>query len=454
MLSRARQLVAGAPSREPIPADQIGGPRLLCFGVDALHVGFHAQVSVALREQVRFAVERLRSKDLQEGDTVVQIGGLDWIVTGGPGRAHEALLEREEGVLKLGRERQPNPSLAFEIRSATLWNLGLRGAWEWAARIAQEVHAETFGAHRGGWSAVQPVLSRIDLTCDTLNVPFAHDQQTGPIFVSSATMTEFDLPEGERGQRSFARRATYATGWSFGKGAHVARVYRKAEEITKVSGKRWFLDVWRAQSGVEVDLDRDKDRIWRVEHQLRREFLKTLKLRAPNGQDVSIDGIDALEAAIPLIWSRCCGTDTSSGWLSWRIKESEDMSRRSTWAFRREWSLVQQAPAIFGARVQGSALMLDRSRRAKAEELAKGALGYLETIASLLPHEQHGADLDRVLDWLREEALRIYAREGTNFAIEVKKKATKNNGDLVEAIKQNAALAERRAVLEELLTML
>jgi hypothetical protein len=198
----------------------------------------------------------------------------------------------------------------------------------------------------------------------------------------------------------------------------------------------------------------DRDQVWRVEHQLRREKLSrfvvdstegwALKQKATKGIDkIPLDSLESLKAALPHIWAHCVGTELSSGWLSWRVKEGDDFAKRSTWDHREEWKLLQRAPAHFGLAVEGVALKLDLSRKATSEKLAAAALGYLSTIAAGLDWEDHEGNLDRVLEWLREHSVKLLAEKETTFSLEVQRKARAKNEDLADAIKVNRELAKR-----------
>ena len=460
VLRAALLLEQGQGEGQAVPSSSITEPHLLSFGIDALVLRFEAVVSDRIRLEVALAVEdsqdkRRRKQASSEGrEITVTLGGIVWRPKRGKGANHEAVLCCEHGDLVLGRKEQRSPQLTFKFAAQTLWNLGLDGSWSWAEGIAQAVHEQS-----GGPGRVAAKLNRLDLTSDTLNVPLKHDERDGPIFVSNATMGEhgevaLDTETPGSTQRTYKRRTLYVTGWSWGKGAHVARCYRKCEEIAKVSGKLWFLDVWAKQGGVQIDMVEDRDRVWRVEHQLRREKLSrfvvdstegwALKQKATRGIDkIPLDSLESLKAALPHIWAHCVGTELSSGWLSWRVKEGDDFSKRSTCDHREEWKLLQRAPAHFGLAVEGVALKLDLSRKATSEKLAAAALGYLSTIAAGLDWEDHEGDLDRVLEWLREHSVKLLAEKETTFSLEVQRKARAKNEDLADAIKVNRELAKR-----------
>lgn len=461
LVVRSEQLLTPTQAVALVPADQIEDPRLLCFGVDAFVLRFNARVSTWIRMKIALLVadeeDKLRKKaaSREDSEVSVDLGGVEWRVVSGNGQNHEALLKNERSKLALGRKEQKVPQLTFTFAAQTIWNLGVAGCWLWAEGIALAVHEES-----GGVTGLEAMVSRIDLTCDMLNVPLDHDDREGPVFVCNANMAEYDRVkvEEESGDtmRSYRRRSLYCTGWSWGKGQHVQRIYRKLEEISKVSGKGWFLDVWAQQSGVEIDLKRDLDRVWRCEAQLRREKLARFVVQLqtegkaqrgntdPKQRIETLDNLEALEAAIPHLWSYCVGTATSSGWLSWRSKESDDWTRRSRWEHREEWQLVQRAPEVFGFKLDGCALKLNRSRRGRAEQLMAGALGYLESMATELDYEVHEGDLDKALEWFREEALKRLAEKETTFGLEVQRKARLRNVDLADAIKTNRALVKVR----------
>jgi hypothetical protein len=196
---------------------------------------------------------------------------------------------------------------------------------------------------------------------------------------------------------------------------------------------------------------RDLARVWRIEAQLRRERLGRFAAQLQAEGKVTtttLDNLEALEAAIPHLWAYCVGTATSSGWLSWRSKDGEDFAKRSEWEHRPEWLLIQRAPEVFGFKLDGCALKLDRSRKARAEQLMAGALGYLTAMAAELEYEEHEGNLDKALEWFRKEATKLLTEKETTFGLEVQRKARLRNVDLADAIKTNRALVKARTRLQ------
>jgi len=443
-----------------VPADQITGPRVISFGIDALVLGFRCNLAGHLRMVIGFAVadehDKRHKKDAAKAgrDPVVRLGGVTWQVLAGQGKNRDAILKCEHARVTIGKEAQTTtPNLSFNFSASTLWNLGLEGAWRWAEGVAQNVHDESEGE-----GDVLPVLSRLDLTMDVLNVDFCHDESTGPVWCTRANMTRYDdgkIPVEDKegiGQRTYHRAANYCTGWSWGKGQQVSRIYRKCEEILAISGKTWFLELWAAQGGVLIGLKRDKDRVWRIEYQLRRELLKKFVVamyREGKLHSGTLDSLEALKTALPLLWRYCTGSRTTSGWLSWRVKDGLDDAKRSTWRHRDEWRMIQQGPEKFGYEFHGEPLKLDNSRRVRAEAMVPALGGYLETMAAELTWEETEADLDKVWEWFRTRYLDLLKERADTFGRRVLKKAAGCNSDLTDAIKTNRALAERAAQEDE-----
>ena len=86
------------------------------------------------------------------------------------------------------------------------------------------------------------------------------------------------------------------TGMSFGKDSFMLRIYNKTFHINRQKDKG-FIKVLRWE--LNPDYDSNKN-VWRIEFQLRREYLKTLI-----GKDGILDGFEVVLNSIPDIWKHC-----------------------------------------------------------------------------------------------------------------------------------------------------
>ena len=170
------------------------------------------------------------------------------------------------------------------------------------------------------------------------------------------------------------------TGYTFGAGDLVARIYDKTIEI-KISQKEWFKDIW-ITNGWD-----GKTPITRVEFQARRELLK----------DYSVDSFSSLLCGLGDIW-RYFTLD----WLTIREVNKAD-SERCRWPVKEWWQVVQGVIGKFGT---CTGMVRFRQKQCKEEHLekmfdglmvslqAKYSLVYGDHFAETRLKERFNANLD------------------------------------------------------------
>lgn len=170
------------------------------------------------------------------------------------------------------------------------------------------------------------------------------------------------------------------TGFSFGRGDVVGRLYDKTRELKK-SGKEWLWDLWGPASA--------RQSVWRLEFQFRRKALFEFQIK-------SVEDLLGAEADL---WSY--GLD----WLSLRIPT--DNAQPYRWPIAPQWQeLRSQRPAtpLLG--------LLRRRLRQDAESAVLRALGgYLTSWGAL-----HGLTDEAAASRHAAERLRqYYADQGRSF---------------------------------------
>lgn len=109
------------------------------------------------------------------------------------------------------------------------------------------------------------------------------------------------------------------SGWRIGKGAVMARLYNKTLEIQK-SQKFYLQPLWENQGwGGKKD-------VWRIEFQMKREFLSKVKLRHP----------DQIEELSPRLWKYA-----TSNWL--QLVTPTNDTNESRWPVSDEWKEIAQS---------------------------------------------------------------------------------------------------------------
>ena len=211
--------------------------------------------------------------------------GYNWLLTGA------------EYALKIGNWKTANsrPNILIEIRSETIWRIGLAKACNRLFEILKnyQVHSKKIR------------VSRADLCMDLLfPAEYWNSGSLIPYAVKRCRNTALHIENEE------------LTGISYGQGKISARIYDKAREIKK-SGKEWFFDIWKLDSVPEGK------HIIRVEFQLRREGLLEL----------GIDRLHDFFQHMEKIWSYC-----SRKWLKFQTNPGKHHTLRKTFGW---WRFVQ-----------------------------------------------------------------------------------------------------------------
>ncbi len=170
------------------------------------------------------------------------------------------------------------------------------------------------------------------------------------------------------------------TGWSIGQGGEIsARLYDKTIEIEK-SHKYYLKEIWEKQGW-------DKEqRVWRVEFQLRREFLGQMTIKKFS---------DVLEK-INDVWRYC-----THDWL--RLAIDDKTANRTRWKINPLWEEIQKVRFMEGV-CMGIKREVDRSRIPSDKTLFQNGVGYLTAYAAREGH-----------DSVNEEIVRKYFVEAISY---------------------------------------
>ena len=308
-----------AAARGRAAAVESSGVRVVAHGIDTLHLSSWCPVS----EDARRRLDGLRGL-AEAHDVVIGSGDLRWSLAphGRPG-GYRYLLDGPACAVALrGRDLDGQPSAFVEIRAGYLWRLGPVRA---VARILEALRA---WAPRGAEWPPRVTVSRIDLAADVQGWQPSGVELTAPIGTAPAwvsrTVSRTRSAEPVKGGTKRARdlgadalhlRGRRFTGYSFGAGDLLARIYDKTAEIRK-SGKRWCGAIWLA-GGADPSLP-----VWRVEYQLRGDTLRELVIAVtdPRLQAVAACVTDwgIVRQGLDGLWSYLTTREAGRGWLDLR----------------------------------------------------------------------------------------------------------------------------------------
>jgi hypothetical protein len=309
--------------------------RLLLSGLDTIECAHYLRPGpdckldfAALREQKEVMRQ---SKQAEAG--VLKLGGVDFLLSpNGTKSGYPFLISNQLSTIQFGEFN--DPSFFVKFSSLALWNRGAlvmhQQFLDWAASLGL-VPLRSEG------------LSRVDFAFDFLlpedEIDFDED--------SFITVAEKD---------SQHRKNRKVQTFTFGRDEVVLRVYNKSAEIDEASKKYWMWPLWQGE----------KENVWRIEWQVRKETLKRFGLRTFH--DLFEGYGDVLRFLV-------------NEHTSLRMK-TED-SNRSRWPVHPLWVLlaqhIDQLPAQGVHREVDLRAMLDET----LTRMAISMEGYLKKVAAI-----------------------------------------------------------------------
>ena len=213
--------------------------------------------------------------------------------------------------------------------------------------------------------------SRVDLYVDSQG--WQPQREDFPRFVCRAQRkTEFET------DRQTHTRGRRLSGFVFGRGAIVARIYDKTLELA-VRGETWPQVIWE---GAQPDRP-----VWRVELQFRRPALKAFGLRT----------VADVLAARQELW------EYGMRWIS--LRDPNGDTNRSRWPEAPVWAVLRKA-------AQGSPcseLVRERKEAASRLRLLRGFVGYATSLAAC---DDATDDVEAALHDVVPEVRAYLARKG------------------------------------------
>jgi hypothetical protein len=343
------------------------GPRILATKVDTLHLSWH----VTLDDDLLDALEKKRIEAQENKRATVTtllpgVKGIPWQVHGkGGGSVYRYKLSNEYADLVMSRSKSKKVAqLRFELRSCFMWERELEGAWGWCASIANALHR--------GDGCARELLTRCDLAVDVTGIAFEDlDLDHMVMRANKRTKHKGRASAGDscgecsgtglcrccegRGELEGAEDVhrladshlskLKTSGFSFGAGGVVARIYDKTREIREKSKeKKWLYHFWAERGWVSSEV------VWRVEVQIRRSALKEF-VSDRTRQSLSLDELQGFRDTLASLWGYSVGGARARGhtaWMKWCLPSDGRPgraldSRRSRWDARPEWKLMQAA---------------------------------------------------------------------------------------------------------------
>jgi len=378
--------------------------RVVACGIDTLVIGFSIDryVDVNGFESLTEAKNRAGERQFDKKGCGVEWFETEFNMTARGAMGYEWVMRNADVTVCIAREAKGGsiiPEVYVTFSSQNLWTNGLDGA------------VIEFERWLSKWAVISGnKISRVDLCLDVA-MPFpVIDIKNEAV---SRARKKRRINEHVKIEHHVECRRD--TGYRFGSGDLVARIYDKTIEI-KVSQKEWMEEVWKKEGW------NGENPVVRYEFQCRRNLLK----------EMSVNSMEELKERLADIWRYC-----THDWL--RVCDQGANTNQSRWKTKDYWILIQQSFNLFG-QVYGVLRM--KSKKVKYAHLLRQVRGCCVSAAAVLSSGLGTASgmfkLEKDLDGiLKSEA----------FAIDVEKRKgamvnmTKPAAHLVdEAIKMGAKI--------------
>ncbi|MBI3820080.1 MAG: hypothetical protein HY286_15405 [Planctomycetes bacterium] len=360
--------------------------KIVASGIDTLYLGFRA----SLLEPVLTALEAKRQLLLSQSEAAraawdgsvegeFKIGKTIFTIRPHAAHGYKYRLSNADATLLINPKAPGSaPTVIAQLRSAFLWREGWKRAAQLTCALAREMLGDVAEVNN-------PIVSRVDICVDFQGwIPEINDLGR---FVTRANYRATHLS------------GTSLSGFSFGRGLVTARIYDKTLEIVN-SQKGWFRAVW------EKEQYNPALPVWRLEYQLRREWLREL----------GINNITLLEKKLGQLWQYLL--------LKWlRLAIPDDQPRRERWPTDPAWLALRDAGFI----TSGGELMRARSRALDEERIIRTFQGCITSFGA----HQGVSSLNLTVRMLRERLESRLRCAGTTFETLVRQKRRMHAGTMV-----------------------
>jgi hypothetical protein len=287
-------------------------PKILVAGIDSLNIGFNADkwlFDYEITKKLQHAKESAGDKLFGGKGVTIEFCGQEFNMLAKGRKGYEYVMHNDDIRLCLTEKCQGGrvlPEIFVQFNSAYLWGKGYEKAYldvlTWVRKFA------VIDSER---------INRVDLCVDLETKLPVLDVKRDVVTRSRKKVDYFQAEHYTDGLRD--------TGYRFGSGGVMGRIYDKSYEI-KHTDKSWFNDIWKAggYDGVSA--------VTRVEGQFRRPFLK----------DMSVNSYPKLIQCTPDIWRVF-----TSKFISLRTPDISDSNNRR-WPVSPFWETAIIAGNRFG----------------------------------------------------------------------------------------------------------
>ena len=278
---------------------------------------------------------------------IIQIGNQGFEILSNGSKGYAYILHNDSYEVKLAQFRSTKESfypVFIKIKSECLWSKGVFEAWEIIKNwIIENVGQIKTVREENGQDKMLTKVNRIDLCCHTDEICLKYE--------------DIETFAGKYQLDTIYRHRRNVASMYFGSGTTgkiMCRIYNKTLEVKQKGQKLWFFDIWK-------DKKLNPDKVWNVEFQISRDFLKEVKL---NTVEEVFDNLKTL-------WQYC-----TKAWIEKKILDRTRIERCST---APEWLSIQKAFDDF----KGKGLIArDKQMNTSAFALIPGTIGNITSYAA------------------------------------------------------------------------
>ncbi len=319
---------------------------VVASGIDTLVIGFSIETYVGVDkfEDLTEAKNKAGERQFDKKGYGVEWFGTEFNMSARGAMGYEWVMRNADVTICIAREAKGGsiiPEVYVTFSSQNLWTNGLDGA------------VMMFERWLSKWALMSGTkISRADLCLD-IAMPFPVIDIKNEIV--SRARKKRRINEPVKIEHYVECRSD--TGYRFGSGDLVGRLYDKTNEI-KVSQKKWMKEVWKVEGWD------DETQVVRYEFQCRRKFLK----------EMSVDSFEELKERLADIWRYC-----TNDWM--RVCDQGADTNQSRWKSKDYWTLIQQSFRLFG---QAYGVLRMKSKKVRYDHLFKEIRGCCVSAVAVL----------------------------------------------------------------------
>jgi len=275
--------------------------KAVASGIDILYYGFYVDVE----EKVLNRLESAKEKAVQQleeggdGDYLFDIGDYTFNMKASGEGVYAYVLSNSDLRIKVSSSSSlPHPSVYVRLNSLFILENGVESAVEKVRNFV----SSNFGKIK------EEKVSKVEIYCDLVG--------------ANLTREDYDKFVSKAGHRAIYEENGKFTGFTFGKGDIIGKVYLKTEEI-KVHHKDYMYEMW--------DDVKEGEEVWRIEFELNRKILR----------EFGVESFDDFKQVKGDIWRYL-----TEEWLSMRELDNENTTLRTRTLF---WEKVMGVREFFGS---------------------------------------------------------------------------------------------------------